>query len=451
MASIFKKDRRRKGAPYYIDYFDENGVRQREKGCPDRAATEQIARKLEADVALRRRGILDPKAEARRDHQARPMADHLAAFREALLARGNTAKHVDLCIDRTSRVFALVVGADLSEIEAPRTATKAARAQADARLAKVLGAARLSDLTADAVQAALATLKDAGRSLGTCNHHRAAVRAFSRWAKRSGRTADDILESVTGFNAEEDRRHDRRTIGIDELRRLIEVAERGAPYRQMSGPARALCYRLAAATGLRLSEIKSITPHSIDFQASPATVTVAAGYTKNGERATLSLPDDVATDLQAWVAHLPAKNPVFRLPDRGASMLKIDLKAAGIPYRDAEGLVFDFHSLRCQTATLADQAGCSPRVVQRLMRHSKLELTGRYTRPRDVDLAAATRALPTLRSRQPGTDPVLTAAASATAAEDDEPNPFSNNALASSDTRNHNPRVGGSSPSAATK
>jgi hypothetical protein len=249
---------------------------------------------------------------------------------------------------------------------------------------------------------------------------------------------------VTGFNAEVDRRHDRRTIGIDELRRLIEVAERGAPYREMSGPARALCYRLAVATGLRLSEIKSITRQSFDFQASPATVSVAAAYTKNGDRATLSLPDDVAVDLQAWVAHLPAKAPVFRLPDRGATMLKNDLKAAGILYRDAAGLVFDFHALRCQTATLADQAGCSPRVVQHLMRHSTLELTGRYTRPRTVDLEAATRALPTL-----GTQREPTAAASATAAEDDEPNPFSDNPLASSDTRNHNPRVGGSSPSAA--
>ena len=43
---------------------------------------------------------------------------------------------------------------------------------------------------------------------------------------------------------------------------------------------------------------------------------------------------------------------------------------------------FRFPLLRCQTATLADQAGVSPRVVQRMMRHSTLELTGRYTRPR---------------------------------------------------------------------
>ncbi len=78
-------------------------------------------------------------------------------------------------------------------------------------------------------------------------------------------------------------------------------------------------------------------------------------------------------------------------------MVRADLEAAGIPYMDASGLFFDFHALRCQTATMADAAGVSPRVVQKLMRHSTLELTGRYTRPRAVDLEAAASMLPSLK------------------------------------------------------
>jgi len=78
-------------------------------------------------------------------------------------------------------------------------------------------------------------------------------------------------------------------------------------------------------------------------------------------------------------------------------MLRVDLESAGIPYEDASGLFFDFHSLRCQTATLADAAGVSPRVVQKMMRHSSLELTGRYTRPRAVDIEAAAGMLPSLK------------------------------------------------------
>ena len=101
------------------------------------------------------------------------------------------------------------------------------------------------------------------------------------------------------------------------------------------------------------------------------------------------------------VAGVPSGVPVFPLPARGADMLKVDLAAAGIPYRDSAGLVFDFHSLRCQCATLADQAGVSPRVAQKLMRHSTLELTGRYTRPRMHDVEGAIGALPSLRPDPP--------------------------------------------------
>jgi hypothetical protein len=156
---------------------------------------------------------------------------------------------------------------------------------------------------------------------------------------------------------------------------------------------------------------------------------------------------------------MPSGSPVFPLPGRGADMLKIDLKAARIDYCDASGLVFDFHSLRCQTATLADQAGCSPRVVQHLMRHSTLELTGRYTCPRAVDLERAAASLPMLRptptSREAlaatGTDDSApSATASATDGDEDAPNLLTMQLVASSRARNHNPRVGGSSPSAAT-
>lgn len=122
-----------------------------------------------------------------------------------------------------------------------------------------------------------------------------------------------------------------------------------------------------------------------------------AAYTKNGDPATLPLSIDLADDLAPDVATLAPGTPVFPLPAQGAEMLRPDLEAARIPYVDASGLFFDFHALRCQTATLADAAGVSPRIVRRLMRHSSLELTGRYTKPRAVDIEAAASMLPSLR------------------------------------------------------
>jgi integrase len=140
-------------------------------------------------------------------------------------------------------------------------------------------------------------------------------------------------------------------------------------------------------------------------------VTVQACYAKNGETATLPLSLDLAADIGPILRGLPSNVPLFSLPeDEGAAMLRDDLNRAGIPYRDGSGRVFDFHSLRCQCATLADQAGVSPRVVQRLMRHSSLDMTNRYTRPRMHDLEGAAAALPTLRSQ-----PLASEAASALA------------------------------------
>ena len=83
-------------------------------------------------------------------------------------------------------------------------------------------------------------------------------------------------------------------------------------------------------------------------------------------------------------------------------MLRVDLKAAGIPYLDASGLFFDFHSLRCETGyNRADAAGVSPRVgIQKMMRYSIARIeAGRYTRPDGRSTwKAATGLLPSLKT-----------------------------------------------------
>ena len=173
----------------------------------------------------------------------------------------------------------------------------------------------------------------------------------------------------------------------------------------MSGPDRAMCYRLATATGLRYAEIASVTPGSFAPGGDHPTVVVAAGYTKNGDPATLPLGRELAEDLARWLDGRPAPAPAFGFPEKGSDMIRVDLAAAGILYRDDAGLVFDLHTLRCQCATLADAAGVSPRVVRHLMRHSTLELTGRYTRPRTVDIEGTASALPGFHPAAPtGTD-----------------------------------------------
>ena len=405
----------KRGNIWYFRFTDADGKRVMRKGCSDRRETERMAAAAEIEAAKIKSGLADPRDYGYRDHESRPLSEHFSVYAEHLQSKGATPKHVELSTGRARRIVAIILGAKLADIDPPKDVMRSEIAAYEATLAEWVASARLSDLTAERIQKALVTLRGEGRSLGTLNHYRTAIRAFSKWCHDTHRVREDALRGVKGFNAKEDRRHDRRTISLDELQRLIAVAERGPVVLGVAGPVRALCYRLAVATGLRYSEIASIKPESFDWKAS--SVTVAAAYTKNGENAKMPLLDDLASDLAEYVAKMPEGTSVFPLPtDKGAEMLQADLAVAGIEYQDASGLFFDFHSLRCQTATLADAAGVSPRVVQKLMRHSTLELTGRYTRPRTVDIESAASMIPSLKPS--GDKPVCMAATGTEGATD---------------------------------
>ncbi|MGP0070174.1 MAG: tyrosine-type recombinase/integrase [Isosphaeraceae bacterium] len=397
MATVFKTPGAKR---YTIVYRDETGRRRKKMGTADKGITERIAREIENRTALRREGIVDPREEGYARHATEPLITHVDSWVESLRSRGNTPQHVKLHSSRAMRVVALIQGADLVDIEAKKPATKTRVERATSELRKWVTTARIAHLTTDNVQRALQRLITAGRSLQTANHHRNAIKSFSKWLYDTHRVREVILRGVAGYNVKEDPRHERRTVSLEELRRLIQAAENGQPFKSMTGPMRALCYRLAVASGLRYQEIGSIKPGSFDWKASPATVTVKAAYAKNGQTVTLPLPDDLVAELATYVAPLNPMMPIFPLPhDKGAAMVRIDLGAAEIPYEDESGRFFDFHSLRCELATLADAAGVSPRVVQQMMRHSKLEMTGKYTRPRVADLNAAAGMLPSLKAR----------------------------------------------------
>jgi hypothetical protein len=157
MASIFKASPRAK--KYTILYFDENGKRRKKTGATDKAVTERIARDIENRVLLRREGLADPKDEAYRAHAAQPLPDHLNAYAAHLADKGRTEAHVALTLSRARRVVALFLGAPLAEIE-PANSSVAELARASGALADRIAPARLTDLTAERVQAALAALRE---------------------------------------------------------------------------------------------------------------------------------------------------------------------------------------------------------------------------------------------------------------------------------------------------
>jgi integrase len=298
VASVFKPAGKSK---YSIEYTDENGRRRKATGTTDKAVSERITNDLENKVALRKAGIVDPRAEAYAKHAAVALADHLDAWVNSLRSRGATAQHVKQHSSRARRVVALFKGARLVDIEPAKAATKTGVAKANAELRTWVSSARIADLTPENVQRSLALLIKEGRSLQTANHHRNAIKSFGKWLYETHRIREPILRGVAGYNVTEDPRHERRTLSVDELRQLIEAARTGKQYKNMTGPMRALCYRLAINSGLRYSEIGSIFPESFDWDSRPASVTVRAAYANNGKTATLPVPDDLASDMRAYL------------------------------------------------------------------------------------------------------------------------------------------------------
>src|SRR4051812_18235578 len=100
-------DFRKRGRNWYYRFIDADGRRVERKGCPDRRATEELARAAESEAAKVRAGVSDPRADAMRRQMARPLEDHLAEWHRAMLDRGRTAKHADLSLARVRTLAAV--------------------------------------------------------------------------------------------------------------------------------------------------------------------------------------------------------------------------------------------------------------------------------------------------------------------------------------------------------
>jgi site-specific recombinase XerC len=245
------------------------------------------------------------------------------------------------------------------------------------------------------------------------NAYLRAVKSFAAWLERDRRTADSPLSHLSAGNAKLDPRHERRTLPVEELRLLLQAAKNSTKdFRGLLGQDRLMLYAVAMGTGFRVGELASLRPESFDLAANPPTATVEAGYAKNRQEATQPLPLDLAAALLVYLADRPAGQPVWRgsWSDDAADMLRIDLEAAGIPYRDGEGRVTDFHGLRHSFISLMAQSGIHPKLAQSLARHSTITLTmDRHAHVQLFDQAAALAALPSFMPSHRGPEEVLAA------------------------------------------
>ncbi len=195
---------------------------------------------------------------------------------------------------------------------------------------------------------------------------------------RNGLAAEDPLRHLSRQNPEPHRRCKRRALTQEESSRLLQAAYDSDCDSDGASPGtRALLYRTALETGWRFNELKILKVHHLELEGNPPTVTVEGGYSKSGRTDVLPLRKELAEDLREHcMDRLPAA-PVFDMwpSAQGARMLKGDLKAAGIPFKDSLGRQADSQALRHTFITNLARSGVHPKTAQTLARHSTMELT----------------------------------------------------------------------------
>jgi len=373
------KDRagkKRKTTKWYIEFRDHLRRRRRLAAFRDKKASAEFGRKVESLVAYRIAGerpdgdlgrwleSLPPKVcdrlaairvlDGQLAAAGKPLRGHLEDWRASLAAKGNTKQHVKLQAARAETVIEGCGFSYFSDIE-------------PARVEHYLAGRRDGDC---------------GISAQTSNYYLGALKHFCRWMVSEWRAGRNPVAHLRGLNVRTDRRHDRRALTVKEIGKLLRTAWRGPVVRGMAGSDRAMLYRMALETGLRWSELRSLTRGNFDLEGNPPMVTVKAAYSKHRREDKLPLRAETAAALQDYFGMKLPTVRAFPMPKGGvgAKMLRADLDAAGIAYRDGDGRVVDFHALRHTFITNLANANVHPSVARRLARHSDVNLTlSRYT------------------------------------------------------------------------
>jgi len=331
--------------------------------------------------SLERIGLVDPARVA----ALRPLVEHIdgphdaPGWKQYLAAKGNVAAHVTgsvRCVLRAVNGCNAAYWSDLSST----------------KLMHWLNGQRQDEVDSDG------KIKRRRIGASTFNGYVTALVGFARWMQREGRASDNPMLGLRKLNPKTDKRHERRPYTLDELHWLLTTTKAAPKRYGMTGRERAMLYRVAAETGFRSNELRSLTRASFVLDNDKPSVTAQAAYSKRRRDDVLPLRADTATELRDFLTNKLPQAKAFNMPGaRDISyMLRGDLadarnawlNDATLPqerterastsflcYIDSQGRYADFHALRHTTGTLLAASGVHPKVAQSIMRHSTIELT----------------------------------------------------------------------------
>ena len=422
---------------FWAQYRDADGRMVVEStGCRDKQAARHVLAEKLKRVEHIKAGILNAQECRTADHSSLPLETHIKTYMQHLRAKTIRGRKVsDGHRDNVQRQLKILL--------------------------KDCSFKRLQDITRDAMEKWMNRAEQNGMGARTRNTYRAAIIAFCNWCVETDRMAANPLSKLCRADEHADTRKKRRALSEDEMARLLKathlrpLAEYGRQtirlpkqqrkgrrtwYREpltqqnldaaveqakeilkvepdliddllWQGKERALVYKVLALTGLRKSELASITVAQLWLDEKHPYLELKASDEKSGRGSQIPLRADLASELQDFLVEkrqrlnrtvLPAKMKLFTIPRGLVGIFDRDLAAAGIDKHDERGRSLDIHALRHTFGTHLSKAGVPPRVAQAAMRHSSLHLTMNiYTDPTLLDVAGAVNALPSFGSKAP--------------------------------------------------
>jgi len=320
-----------------------DGKRKQVPLTDDRQSSVVLLRRLQAEEDRFLASGIDRQTRNKNE----PIEPFLLEFESELRSRGRTELHVVQTINRIRDVL------------------------------KKSKAKSLADLDTGTVSQVLHAMRTRGKkplSQGSSNHYARAVKSFSRWLWQGKKTTDDVLCNLKMVTVTQKRQ--RGTLSASDIGKLLTVTENSRKTLcGLRAVDRAMLYRLALFTGLRYSELQSLTPSSIDLEAK--TIRVEAAYSKHRRDDVLPLHDSIVERLREWLIGKNGKlfDGWKACRNHGSMMISRDLKRAGIPSTDARGKRIDFHALRHTFITSLARSGVHPSKAKALARHSTITLT----------------------------------------------------------------------------
>jgi len=277
---------------------------------------------------------------------------------------------------------------------------------------------KLTDLDSAKVGAHVTRLKQVkDLHARAINARLTAIKSLTRWLFRTERIRTDPMMQVAKLNVKTDRCFERRALTDDEIAWLLATTKIRRARLRMPGADRAMVYRLAIETGLRVSELASLTPASFSLaDANNASLKVAVAYSKHRRDDVVPLRREMAEAMIAFLRNKPSNTTVFPLSTRTAEMIRSDMLGARkawlkasrtrterkrreqtdfLTARNGLGHILDFHALRHTFITRLARSGTTPAVAMALARHCTITLTmDHYTHVLDEDRRLALDRLP---------------------------------------------------------